>query len=69
MTLFALLLILSGDPSPLARVSWHPSLDACERQASVELVHAAVTTRAVEHVECRAYRMPALRPVTGEILR
>lgn len=69
MTMFALLLILSGDPAPLARVSWHATQAACERQAEVELVHVAVTQRAVEHVECRAYRMPALRPVTGEVLR
>lgn len=59
--MWGLLLILSGAPMPV--VSWHLSHDACQAQAEVELLHAAVTGRAVEHVECRSYVMPALRPV------
>ncbi len=66
--MFALLIILAGDPSFLPRVTWHTSREACERHAQVELMRAAEAGKVVEHVECRAYLVQRMRPVTGEIL-
>jgi hypothetical protein len=67
--MWGLLILLAGDVSGLGRVSWHLSHEACERQAQVEMLHLAVTARQVEHIECREYRVPRLRPVTGEVIR
>jgi hypothetical protein len=67
--IYALLIVLAADASGFARVSWHASRTACESQAQVEMLHLAVTARAVEHVECRPYAAPRLRPITGEALR
>lgn len=53
----------------MTRLGWDASgkvevaHDACHAQAAVELLHAAATARAVEHVECRSYVRPSLRPV------
>lgn len=66
--MYALLIILAGDPSFLPRVSWHMSQQACEQQAEVELMQLALTNRVVEHVACKPYVVRPLPPVTGETL-
>ena len=60
--MWALLIILAGSPMPLP-VTWHTTPAGCERQAAVELLHAATNRREVLHVECRSYVMPRLVPV------
>jgi len=62
--MWGLLVILAGSPMPVP-VTWHTTHGACERQAAVELLHAATTRREVLHIECRSYVMPQTRPITS----
>lgn len=67
--MWGLLIILAGSPMP-QQITWHMTQEACERQAAVEVMHAAATGRAVAHVECRSYVVVPPRPLTRmEILR
>lgn len=58
--MWGLLIVLAGDPLP--RVSWHTSVDNCNRHAEMEVLHAAIATREVVHIECRSYVLPRVRP-------
>lgn len=55
--MWGLLIILAGSPMPAA-VTWHMTHEACQQQAAVEVLHAAMTQREVLHIECRSYVMP-----------
>ena len=67
--MWGLLIVLAGAPMP-APVTWHMTHGACEQQAAVEVLHAAVTGREVQHVECRSYVLPRTRAVArAEVLR
>lgn len=68
--MWALVILLAGDPSGLPRVSWHTTEAACIQQAQIELFHLAVTDRAVEQVMCQPYRVTPLRTMRRpEVLR
>ena len=67
--MWGLLIILGGSPMPLP-ITWHTTHDACHRQAEVEVAHAAMGRREVQHIECRSYVMPRTRAINrAEVLR
>lgn len=67
--MWGLLIILSGSLMPLP-ITWHTTHDACQRQAEVEAIHAAISRREVHHIECRSYVTPRAGAVNrAEVLR
>lgn len=64
-----LVVVLAGDASGLVPVQRHPTREACEAQRAVEVVHSAAVGREVISAACQWQPVPALRPVTGEVLR
>lgn len=67
--MWGLLIILAGSPMPQP-ITWHMTHEACQRQAAIEVMHAAAAGRGVLHVECRSYVLISTRPSTQvEILR
>jgi hypothetical protein len=64
-----LIVVLAGDASGLVPVQRHATRDACEAQLAVEVVHSAAVGRHVLSAACQWHPVPALRPVTGDLVR
>lgn len=63
--IWALVIVMTWETAPA--VSWHPSFEACQTQAAIELQHAITQGRDVSYVRCESHRRPRLRPITGEL--
>jgi hypothetical protein len=69
MVEYWLVVVLAANTSGLVPATRHLSAEACAQQRAVEVVHLAVTGRAVASADCVRVAARRVPPVTGEALR